>query len=107
MSAPRVHNKQEVIAAIADAGNTLERFGVRSVGLFGSFLRDEAQDDSDVDLLVDFFPDKKNFDNFMDLAFYLENLLGREVEVVTPQSLSKYIGPHILKEIEYVYPART
>jgi predicted nucleotidyltransferase len=43
----------------------------------------------------------------MDLAFYLENLLGLEVEVVTPQSLSKYIGPHILKEIEYVYPART
>lgn len=38
----------------------------------------------------------------MELAFYLQNLLGRKVEIVTPQSLSKYIGPYILKEVEYV-----
>jgi predicted nucleotidyltransferase len=38
----------------------------------------------------------------MDLSFFLENLLGRKVELVTPQSLSKYIGPHILKEVENV-----
>jgi predicted nucleotidyltransferase len=39
----------------------------------------------------------------MDLAFYLEELFGRKVEIVTPQSLSKHIGPHILKEVENVY----
>jgi len=76
---------------------------VKSIGLFGSFLRDEAQKDSDVDLLVDFHSGKKSFDNFMELSFYLEDLFGRRVEIITPQSLSKHIGPHILKEIEIVY----
>jgi predicted nucleotidyltransferase len=54
-------------------------------------------------LFVDFLPGQKSFDNFMELAFFLEELLGRKVEIVTPQSLSKHIGPHILKEVENVY----
>jgi predicted nucleotidyltransferase len=54
---------------------------------------------SDVDLLVEFIPEKKSFDNFMELSFFLEGLLGRKVELVTPQSLSKHIGPHILNEV--------
>jgi predicted nucleotidyltransferase len=50
-------------------------------------------------LLVEFIPEKKSFDNFMELSFFLEGLLGRKVELVTPQSLSKHIGPHILNEV--------
>lgn len=70
--------------------------------MFGSFVRNTANTNSDIDLLVEFEPDKKSYDNFMELAFYLEDLLGRNVELVTSQSLSKYIGPHILKEVENV-----
>jgi predicted nucleotidyltransferase len=55
-----------------------------------------------VDLLVEFAPGEKTYDNFMELSFYLEDLLGRKVELVTPQSLSKHIGPHILKQVEHV-----
>jgi predicted nucleotidyltransferase len=55
-----------------------------------------------VDLLVDFIPEQKTFDNFMELSFFLEELLGRKVELVTPQSLSKFIAPHILNEVENV-----
>jgi predicted nucleotidyltransferase len=55
-----------------------------------------------VDLLVDFFPEQKTFDNFMELSFFLEDLLGRKVELVTPQSLSKFIAPYILNELENV-----
>jgi uncharacterized protein len=39
----------------------------------------------------------------MNLSFYLEDLLGRKVELVTPQALSKYVGPHIIKEAEDVF----
>jgi predicted nucleotidyltransferase len=45
---------------------------------------------------------KKNFRNFIHLAFFLEDLLNRKVELVTPESLSPYLKPNILKEIEYV-----
>jgi predicted nucleotidyltransferase len=66
-------------------------------------VRDTALPASDIDLLVEFEPGKKTFDNFMNLSFYLEELLGRKVDILTPQSLSKYIGPHILREAEYVF----
>ena len=75
---------------------------VKRVGLFGSFLRGEQRADSDIDLLVEFRSGEKTFDSFMRLAFFLEELLGRSVELVTPESLSPYIGPHILEEVVYV-----
>ncbi len=55
-----------------------------------------------MDFLIEFEQGKKNFDNFIDLAFYLEGLLGRKVELITPESLSRYMGPKILKEVEHV-----
>ena len=101
----RVQSKEDIEISIAKSKDILDRLGVQSIRLFGSFLRDEIHEDSDIDLLVDFYPGKKIFDNFMDLAFFLETSLGRKVELVTPQSLSKHLGPHILKEVEYVYPS--
>ena len=80
----------------------LEQYGVKQIGLFGSFVRDEGTDESDIDFLVDFEKGKKTFDNFMDLAFFLEELFQRKVEIVTHQSLSPYIGPRILKTVENV-----
>jgi uncharacterized protein len=76
-------------------------FGVRRIGLFGSFVRGEERPDSDIDLLVEFESDKKSFDVFMELSFFLEDLLRHRIELVTRESLSPYIGPHILKEVEY------
>jgi predicted nucleotidyltransferase len=71
------------------------------VGVFGSFARGQQSDRSDVDILVEFEQGKKSFDNFMHLAFFLEQQIGRRVELVTPESLSPHIGPHILREVEY------
>ncbi len=81
---------------------TLEQYGVKQIGLFGSFVRDEGTNESDIDFLVDFEPGKKTFDNLMDLAFFLEDIFQRKVEVLTRQGLSPYIGPHILKTVENV-----
>jgi len=99
---PPVKDKKTLIAILVGHKNQIRSFGVKKIGLFGSFVRDQAKKESDVDFLVEFYPEEKNFDNFIELAFYLEDLLGRKVEIITPQSLSKYIGPFILKEVEYV-----
>ena len=62
----------------------------------------EPDAESDVDLLVEFAPGEKSFDNFMAVSFLLEDELGRSVELVTPEALSPHIGPHILNNVEYV-----
>ena len=80
----------------------LRGFGVARLGLFGSALRGEAGPESDVDVLVEFEAGKKGFAAFMALAFWLEDTLQRPVELVTPESLSAYLAPHILPTVEYV-----
>lgn len=85
-------------------------YGVERIGIFGSFVRNEMNEDSDVDFFVEFKDGFKNFDNFMELAFFLKELTGREIELVTPprgaaskiNSLSPFIGPEIMKEVSYV-----
>jgi len=94
--------KDTVISVIEGTSVRLRELGVCSIGLFGSFVRDQARADSDVDLLVEFNPGDKTFNNFMDACFLLEDLLNRRVELVTKESLSPYIGPHVLEEVEYV-----
>lgn len=100
--APVLASKQQLLDALRLHAETISGFGVERLGLFGSFVRDEQNVDSDVDFLVVFRPGKKTFDHFSRLALFLEDLVGRPVEILTLESLSPYIGPHILKEVEYV-----
>src|SRR3989441_8253592 len=93
--------KEQVLSLLQEHHRHIRAFGVRRLGLFGSFVREQQRRESDVDMLVEFEPGAKTFDAFMRLAFFLEALFGRQVELVTPESLSPYIGPHILSEIEY------
>ena len=80
----------------------LASFGVSRIGLFGSYVRNEQQSQSDIDILVDFEPNKDTFDNFMNLYDYLEVLFqNKKIEIVTINGLSPYIGKHILKEVNY------
>lgn len=99
----KVQTKQQVIALIQTHWQELSSLGVERCGIFGSFAREiDIREESDVDILVAFDPEKKTFRNFMSLAFRLEELFGRDVDLVTIKSLSPYIGPHILAEVEYV-----
>jgi predicted nucleotidyltransferase len=99
-----VSNKEILLKELSQHRTEIKSFGVASLGLFGSFAKNsQIRDSSDVDFIVEFSNGKKTFDNFMALSFYLEEILGRKVELVTPQSLSKYLGPHILKEVENVH----
>jgi predicted nucleotidyltransferase len=96
-----VQTKEQVLTLLRAHQLNLQQLGVRRYGVFGSFVHDTATEQSDVDVLVEFVPGQKTFDHFMQLAFFLEDLLGRPVDLVTTESLSPYIGPHILREVEY------
>jgi uncharacterized protein len=97
-----VETKEDILKVVLREKKHLAELGVVSIGLFGSFVRGDQNPESDIDLLVEFTPSKHTFDNFMDLSFLLEDLLGHKVEIITPEALSPYIGPHILREVQRV-----
>jgi uncharacterized protein len=95
-------NKKSLIEILHANGSQIRAFGVVGLSIFGSSVKDNLKPESDIDLLVDFAAGQKKYDNFMELGFFLESLLGRRIELVTRESLSKYIGSYILKEAENV-----
>ncbi len=101
MIAP-VETKSQLLQRLRGCESELRGFGVGRLALFGSFVREEQGPDSDVDVLIEFQAGMKNFDNFMGIAFLLEDILQRRVELVTTEALSPYIGPRILNEVEDV-----
>jgi predicted nucleotidyltransferase len=98
-----IENKKALMQILYTNKEQIRSFGVKNLNLFGSFTKDSlVTDQSDIDFLVEFEEGKKSFDNFIDLNYFLEELTGRKVELLTHQSLSKFIGPHILKQLEHV-----
>ena len=91
-----VTSKKEIFIILEELKDTLRSIGVRRIGLFGSFARDESTGASDVDIIVSFVRGCKNYDNFFHLAELLEEKFGRKVEIITEESVS----PHVKKEIE-------
>ena len=74
-----------------------ERFGVTDLALFGSAARDETGPDSDVDILVS-FDGPATSRRYFGVLFYLEDLLGRQVDLVTDKALRPELRPHIEQE---------
>jgi len=87
---------------IASVKKRLLAAGVSRLGVFGSFARGEAKNDSDVDVLVTFRPQARTFDNLYAVGEALEEAFHRKIDLVTSDALSPYIAPHILREIKYV-----
>ncbi|WKW12499.1 nucleotidyltransferase family protein [Pseudogemmatithrix spongiicola] len=94
----RTLTRRDVQSRIADVEAAIRGFGVQRLALFGSVRRDAATPDSDVDLLVEFAPGEKSLDHLMALAELLERVLGHPVELVTLESLSPYLRPHVLAD---------
>src|ERR1043165_3286992 len=78
--------RRTVISRIRRHRAQLEKLGVKSLSIFGSFARGEERPDSDIDILVE-FQGCATFDRYMDTKFYLEELLGRKVDLVTPKAI--------------------
>lgn len=87
-------DRAAVIQALDSQREALRARGVTSLRLFGSVARDEATPDSDVDLLVD-FARTPTFDEFMDLRFLLEDLLGARVDLVIENGLRTEVRPQV------------
>jgi len=102
MSTSPVQTKREAVRVLTAHGRAIRSYGVKRLGLFGSFVHGTQKPESDVDLLVDFDPRKKTFDNYFELSVLLEKILGRRIDLVTRQSLSPILGPYILNEVEDV-----
>jgi uncharacterized protein len=96
-----IRTRDDILNALRENRPRLTALGVERIGLFGSFVRGQQRPESDIDLLVKFEPKRKTFDVFMETSFFLEDLLQHRIELVTEESLSPHIGPHILKEVEY------
>lgn len=95
--------KEYIVSTIKTHKAELVKLGVTNIGLFGSYVRNEQSKKSDIDILVDFDPEKENFDNYMAVYDYFEKLFKNEkIEIVTKNGLSPYIGPKILNEVMYV-----
>jgi predicted nucleotidyltransferase len=92
----RAPSRESVEASLRQAQSDIVGLGLQRLALFGSFGRDRARPDSDVDLLVEFVPGQKSFDRFIALGDLLERILERRVELVTPESLSPFLTPYIL-----------
>ena len=91
--------KQVVLTQLRSRiGEIRQRFSVRALAIFGSIARDDAADGSDVDVLV-VFDGKASFDLFMDLKFYLEDLLGTQVDLVTDKALRPQVRRVIEREM--------
>jgi uncharacterized protein len=95
--------KENILTILRNHKPQFSKLGVASIGLFGSYVRNEQSSKSDIDFLVDFEPEKENFDNYMAVYDIFENLFKNEkIELVTKNGMSKYIGPKILNEVVYV-----
>lgn len=86
---------------IAHKEELREKYKVKEIGIFGSFVREEQRRGSDVDILVEFEEPPSLFE-FMDLEEYLSKLLGLRVDLVTKDALKPRIGERILKEVVYL-----
>jgi hypothetical protein len=94
-------NSRTILDAITAHASELRRFGVDEIGLFGSWIHGTAHRGSDVDVLVSFAPGQETFRNYMDLKFFLEDLLQQEVDVVIKAGLKPLIRDRILESTRY------
>ncbi len=93
--------RRTVITRIRKHRTQLTKLGVKSLSLFGSVARGEEGPNSDVDILVE-FKGKATFDRYMDTKFYLEDLLGCKVDLVTLKAIKPRMKPYIMQDLVHV-----
>lgn len=92
---------EEALETLRAARPLLDRYGVERIGVFGSVARGEAGPDSDVDVLVEFKPDRHPGFEFFALRKSLEGLFGTDVDLATSKSLHRLMKDRVLREVAY------
>ncbi|RKX53448.1 MAG: nucleotidyltransferase [Thermotoga sp.] len=96
-------NTEEIERKLKEKKVHIKRvFHIREMGIFGSYIRGEQTEASDVDILVEFEKGHKDFFNYMRLKYYLEDLLGRQVDPVMKNAVKPRLKKRIFSEVEYV-----
>lgn len=93
----KILNRQVILTVLREHLDSIYSFKVKTLALFGSVARDEANEASDLDFLVE-FEGTATFDRYMDLKFFLEDLFGKPVDLVTKRSLKPQIAASVLAE---------
>ena len=91
-------DSKKIIKEIEENSEDIRKFGVKKIGLFGSFLKRNNKKKNDVDILVSF--DEVSFDNYIRLKFLLEKLFGKKVDLVIEKNLRAELD-YVKKEAEY------
>ncbi|MCP2518990.1 nucleotidyltransferase family protein [SCandidatus Aminicenantes bacterium Aminicenantia_JdfR_composite] len=91
----------EILEKIKENKKKIKRFGVKKIGLFGSYVRNEQKSGSDIDILVEFEKGMKTFDNYMDLKFFLEDLFNCKVDLVIIETIKPDLKSNILENVKY------
>ena len=92
--------KEDVLAKLeAHMPELRDRFGIDTIGIFGSVSRGEDKPGSDVDVLYTFRPGESTLANLVSLGTYLEELFGRKVDLIAERSLSPYIRSEVIAEV--------
>lgn len=95
--------KQEILNKLRRIKADLQPFGVTRIGMFGSVLRNSSHKDSDIDLLIYFNDASDNTENFNNTCGFLEgNFKGYKLDIVTEKSLSPFVVPFVLNEVEFI-----
>lgn len=93
--------KSGILTKIEKNQDRIRGLGVKRIAIFGSFVKDRQTKSSDIDVLVEFRPGKKTFDNFMELRAFLGKLFGRKIDLVTAQALKPRMKSTVLTQARY------
>ena len=92
-------NLQEIREILKDKmPNIKDKYGVKNLYIFGSYVRGEQNKKSDLDILVEFEKGKKRFKNYMGLKFYLEDLFGKKVDLIIKEAVKPRLKKYIYEE---------
>lgn len=94
-------SKNDIVKTIQENMEEIKGYGVKKIGIFGSVATASQTEQSDINILVEFQKDKKTFDNYMELKFFLEHLFNRKVDLVIKAALKSRIKDSVLKEVSY------
>ncbi len=101
MTARKVENfrSAEVLGLLSNQKKSIyKKFGVIDMAVFGSYARNEQKKESDVDIVVKLKQEYKTFDNFIELRFFLEEILGKKVDLVTREAIREELQSKIFSE---------
>jgi len=94
-------NRKDIFNFLSNNKKTLKKYGVKTIALFGSYVNGTENKDSDIDFLIEFEKEKKNFDNYMDLKFFLEDNLNKKVDLVINENVKKELKEEINGSTQY------